>query len=445
MKGVVTDNLSLNSTEKSVELSEQDVKTSKSNYLPQLTTAVSGIYVDPDLAEISGGASPEFSTSGNISLNQTIYSESAGANITISQNQQKAQQEVYNAAELDAILDASLAYFDALIAKTNARIQNENLQLTKKNLSISKQNFEAGETNKSDVLRFRSQLAQNTQTLIEASNSLEQRFFAINQLMNQPIDREIDIEEATIEEGIFESYSYNELKELLDDPKLRPALVDFLIEESKRNAPELKNIGYIMEANERNYRLNTAGRFVPTVSLRGQYNLAISESGKGSEFPAGIAAPPGGTYNVGVNLSLPIFQQNQRNINRQSAIIQRDQLNLDKANIELNLEASINSLVLNLVNQIANIEISKISEETAKESLELTQNNYSEGAIPLIQLIDAQNNYLQAQLTRATANYNYLLTSIQLERIIGYFFLMNTPQNNQDFIQRANTFILNRN
>ena len=80
-----------------------------------------------------------------------------------------------------------------------------------------------------------------------------------------------------------------------------------------------------------------------------------------------------------------------------------------------------------------------------KESLELTQNAYKQGAVPVIQLIDAQNNYLKAQLGRATANYNYLLTSIQLERAIGYLFLVHTEAENQQFIQNVTAYILSKN
>lgn len=108
------------------------------------------------------------------------------------------------------------------------------------------------------------------------------------------------------------------------------------------------------------------------------------------------------------------------------------------------LKKNVNDILLDMINQIANIEISKVSEEAARESLDLTQNAYAEGAVPLIQLIDAQTNYLQTQLASATANYNYLLTSMQLERAIGYFFLMNTEASNQDFIRRVNEFILSR-
>lgn len=445
MNGVVGRNLTLEAERKNIDLSSQDVKTAKSNFLPDVSASATGVYLDPRIAEISNGQNAEFSTSGNVDFQQLIYSEGAAAGITIQENIQKAQQETYNAAELDALLNGSVAYFNALILKTNAQIQAQNLEVTKKNLDISQQNFQAGASGKSDVLRFRSQMAQNMQTLIEAGNQLNQAFYNINQLMNNPIDTEIDIEDAVIAEGIFSNYRYQDFLEILDNPKLRPNLVDFLIEEAKNNAPELKNIGYNLEATQRNYRLNAAGRFVPTVALQGQYSLALSQSGAGSIPTAGFPVAPDGTYNLGLNVSLPIFGQNQRNINKQTAKIQEDQLNIQKSNIDLNIEANINTLVLDLTNEIANIQISKIAETAAKESLDLTQVSYSEGAVPLIQLIDAQTNYLQSQLASATANYNYLLASMQLERAMGYFFLMNSEDNNQAFIQRANEFILNRN
>ncbi|WP_103072188.1 TolC family protein [Aquimarina sediminis] len=445
INGVVEKNLSLHSERKNVELSGQDVKTAKSNYLPDLTANATAVYIDPKVAEISNGSNPEFSTSGNVALEQVIYSESAGANITIKENLQKAEQENYNAAELDAILNASVAYFNALILKTNVEIQNQNLQVTKKNLQIADQNFEAGESGKSDVLRFKSQLAQNTQSLIDADNQMLQAFNTINQLMNNDIATEIDIEDAEISKGIFKNYKYEEFLQILDDPKLRPSLIGFLVEEAKKNAPELKNIGYNVEATQRNYRLNHLGRLIPTVALQGKYNLTFSESGKGTTVPIGFPNPPDGSYNVGLNLSLPIFQKNQRNINRQTAKIQEDQLMIQKDNVELNIEKNVNDLLLDIINQIANIEISKVSEEAAKESLDLTQNAYAQGAVPLIQLIDAQTNYLQTQLASATASYNYLLTSIQLERAIGYFFLVNTEESNQEFIRRANEYILSEN
>ncbi len=83
MKTVVGENLNLQSSKKEIALSEQDVKTSKSDYYPSVIASASGTYVDPDLAAVSFGNSPEFSTAGAITLDQTLFSEAANANISI--------------------------------------------------------------------------------------------------------------------------------------------------------------------------------------------------------------------------------------------------------------------------------------------------------------------------------------------------------------------------
>lgn len=263
--------------------------------------------------------------------------------------------------------------------------------------------------------------------------------------MNSPINKEIEIDDAVLSKGVFKNYRYEDFYDIIDNPKSQSALIEFLIQEAKKNAPELKSINYNLNITKRTYNLNYYGRFIPTVALQGQYNLVISQSGKGTNIPAGFPVIPDESYNIGLNVSLPIFNQNQRNINRQTALIQQEQLGFEKENIELNIEKNINDIILDLTSHIANIEISKVSEETAKESLELTQNAYKQGAVPIIQLIDAQTNFLQAQLARSTANYNYLITSMQLERAIGYFFLTHTEAENQEFIQSANQYILSRN
>ncbi|MET1257994.1 TolC family protein [Flagellimonas sp. DF-77] len=433
-------NLSIRSEQKSVDLSIQDVKTANSNYLPSLTASGTATYVDPDLAVVSNGQNPEFSTAGNLTLNQTLFSEAANANISIQKKLQKAQEEDFNAAQLDLIFDASNAYFNTLILKANTQIQVRNVDLTKRNLDIATQNFDAGQAGKSDMLRFRSELAQNTQTMVEAINQLEQGFLALNQVLNNPTDYEIDVADVELSKGIFEQYKYDELFGLLDNPTLREPFIAFLIEEAMKNAPELRAIGYNLEATDRNVKLNGYGRFLPTLAVQGQYNSTFSRSGAGSTAPAGFGLVDN-SYNAGLSLSIPLINQNQSNINRQTAIIQKEQLEINKDNIELGIAVNVRSGVLNLVNQISNIELSKISEETAQEALELTQTSYSNGAVNIVQLLDAQNNYLNAQLARTNAVYNFLINALQLERFMGYYFLLNTEEANNAFRQRFFEFL----
>lgn len=445
MLEVIGENLTLQSDQREVELVTQDVKTAKSNYLPDLTASASGVYIDPKLAEISNGQNPEFSTDASLTLSQTIFSPDATANIGIQNDLLEAQRKLYDSSQLDVIFDGANAYFNALLLKANLQITSRNLGVTKRSLQLARQNFESGQTGKSDVLQFTSQLAGNTQTLVEAVNLLEQSFFGLNQLLNQPINRKIDVEDAELGKGVFEKYQYDQFREFLDNPSLKEPFVAFIVNEAKANAPELQSLDFNLSAVNRSMKLATNGRFLPTLALQGQYNTNISKSGTGSTVPAGFSDLPITNYSVGLNISVPLFQRNQRNINKQTALIQKDQLMINKENLALNLERNVNTTILELINQIANIELSKVSEEAAKESLELTQEAYSTGAVNWNQLIDAQENYLTAQQSNATAIYNYLLQSLQLERYIGYYFILHTDEENEAFRQRFFTYLVNEN
>ena len=333
-----------------------------------------------------------------------------------------------------------------MILKANTQIQVRNVDLTKRNLEISEQNFEAGQSGKSDMLRFRSEMAQNTQAMVEAINQLEQGFLILNQVLNNPTNLEIDVADVELDEGLFEDYKYEELFGLLDNPTLREAFTNFLIQEAYVNAPELRSLGYNLKATERNIRLNGYGRFLPTVALQGQYNSTFSRSGAGSTVPEGLGfGLVDNSYTAGASISIPIINQNQNNINRQTALIQKDQLEINRDNLELNIAVNVRNGVLNLVNQMSNIELSKISEETAAEALELTQASYAEGAVNIVQLLDAQNNYLNAQLARTNAVYNFLINALQLERFMGYYFLLNTKEKNDEFRQRFFEFLNTQN
>jgi len=441
---VLEQNLLLQSQEKDIDLAGQDLRIAQSNYLPSLTASGTASHVDPDLASNGFGQNPEYSTSGAVVLQQTLFSEAANAGIRIQRMLREAQKENYNAAALDVIFDASNAYFNILILKANVQIQMRNVELTKQNLRTAEQNYEAGQSGKSDVLRFTSQMAQDTQSVVEAVNLLAQGFIVLNQLLNLPLDTQIDIEDVVLDEGLFEEYKYDQLVDLLDSPGSRELFIAFLVEEAKNNAPELKSLGYNLEAVERSLRLNSAGRLLPTVALQGQYNRIFSRSGAGSTAPMGFSLLDD-SYNVGVNVSLPILNRNQTNINRRTNIIQKDQLNINKSNIALAIDGNIRNSVLDLINQISNVELSQVAEEAAREALELTQSSYASGAVSIIQLIDAQNNYLNAQLARANAGYNFLINGLQLERALGYYFLLNTEEDNARFNQRFLEFMNTRN
>ena len=437
----IDQNLGLKSAEQDVLISGQDLKSSWSNYFPDISVNASGLIVDPKLAENSLGIYQQYSLQGNVVLNQTLYSQDLTTLIKINKLLNKAQESNFNASTYDAIKDITNVYFNCLVLKTNVIIQAKNLDVTRENLKIATENFEAGSQGKTDLLRFTSEKAQNTQVLVESRNRLQESFNLMNFILNQDISTKIDIQDVSLEDETLERYHYKEFISILNQPNFQESFIAFLVQEGIANAPELKAIGYNQEALDKQIKLNGLGRIVPTLGLQAQYNSNIEQWGVGSD--AALVLP--NDYNIGVNLKIPIFNQNRRNIDLKTAKIQKDQLTFNEENFKRDLERRINDAVLSMINEIVNIELSEVSAESAKEGLALTQTSYTEGAVNIAQLIDAQRNYLQAQLDQSSAIYNYLIATLNMEREIGYFFLLHSPEENKAFFERYNQFLLENN
>ena len=197
-------NLNLQSSAIDVDLAREGLASAKTSYYPDLSLNGSGRYVDPDLARLSGGLNPEQTVSGSIALSHTLYSEDGSAAISIQRSQLEAQKENYNVAALDTVLTTSQTSFNLLRLKNGLQSQAENLEITKRNLAIANQNFEAGQASKADIFRFQSEMATNSQALIDALNAYQAGQYALNIILNLPINTRIAIQDVALKNSPFE-------------------------------------------------------------------------------------------------------------------------------------------------------------------------------------------------------------------------------------------------
>lgn len=433
--------LGLEVARQDVRIAEQDHRSSWSNYLPSLSVGVTQTVLDQDLATVSGGRNPQYATQGGVSLNQVAFSPDVNAGMSIRRSLLDARREGLRASEWDVVLDAASAYFTALILKANVEIQAQNLDATKQNLRIAVQSFDAGQTGRGDVLRLESKAAQDMQALVDAVIALDQGHHAINQLVNQPVSREIDVLDVTMRSGTFTDVDFEEIRLILDDPTLREPFEDWLALEAVANAPELRFFDHNIDAVGRSARLNGLERFLPTIAAGLDLSRTFTQRGAGVP-PAGVFIDE--YYSLGVSASIPLFDSNQRRIARQTNLIQQDQLRVDRRSTEIAIERAVRDIVLDLTGGIAGIQLSLSSEEAAGESLELAQSAYASGANTVVELLDAQTNYLGAQLARASATYSFLATAVGLQRLVGHFTMLSSPELNDAYMRRFQTFLQTR-
>tara|TARA_R110002124_G_scaffold45693_2_gene137940 strand:+ start:3008 stop:5317 length:2310 start_codon:yes stop_codon:yes gene_type:complete len=436
-------NLDIKLSEEDVNLSSNDISFAKSQFLPQVEASASALQIDEDRATASFGAQAEQSLTGSGSLTQLIYSEQAIANIQIQKYLAMAQKASLDQQALSVILDTFEAYFNVLKAKTGLQIQQENFESSKTNLEFAKVRVSIGASNRSDLYRWESEVANATQAVIEAQSAFLQSKLQLGRILNMELNEEFDLAEVSLDDKTFENYTENSLGRFIQTPAQLETFTSFLVKEAQILNPAIQQIDANVLVLDRQLQLNKRSFFTPTLALQAGVDNKLWTGGAGSDVAPTPGVPKQNdiTWNVGLNLSLPIFAGGQRKLDLERTTIQQKQIDYQRRDIDQQLELGIRAQLIGLVSASTNVNYSQISAENAQKNFVIVQDSYKRGLVPINQLIDAQNAAFSANLNYSNSVYNYLLSFIRLENIIGRYTLLSTDEENQAFITRYFNFI----
>ncbi len=277
--------------------------------------------------------------------------------------------------------------------------------------------------------------------MINAQTSLLSAKLQLNTYLANTLDDEFDIEDVGLDSKVYRAFKENPLSEFVNSPKSLDIATEFLVEEATANNPSKQQILQNIKAAEREKIKNRRLYFTPTVSLQGNATrvLSMSEMDQSQSIP-GFEIQRN-QWNVGFGVSYPIFQSNKRHVDLQRSRIQIAQLNNATLSLDQNLELSVRTSALSLLNAYTNINFSRTAAENAKLNFELVQDNYQQGTISITQLIDAQNATLRAQLGYSVSIYDYMVAQLQVEYSIGFFSMLETEEANNDLMRRFLEFI----
>ena len=433
-------NFDLKISYQDIDLAELDIKSNRALILPDLTAGLTGVQINEERANAAIN-SPEKSLSLDLVLTQVIYSEEALAAIKISRYLKKAAEYQTESDVLDLLLDTYSAYLNVLSAKTNLDIQRQNLENSRTNLELAKIRVDVGSANNSDLFRWESEVANATQTLIEAQASLLSVKLQLNNLLANSLERDFEVKDIGLEDELFRSFKNSPVSNLIATPRDLNRASDFLLQESFKRNPNKKLLLENINAAERQLKLNKRLFYVPTISLQAQGSEILARGGEGSEDPD-PGMPSFGTglqdnsWSVAATLTYPIFTGFNRKVNKQISLIQLEQLEYSNQSLDQALDLSIRTSSVSLLSFTTNLKYSKISAENAAKNFELVQSNYREGTVNITQLIDAQEAALSANLQEAISVYDYIFANLQLEYSVGFFSMFLTEEEIVEFNQR---------
>lgn len=445
-RDAIAANLTLRAGWKGVESGEAEVRKARAPLLPQIMASASGSVVREEVAEASLGLTPQRQLDGTIEFYQQVYDDQAWAAYGIESSLQKGREFDQKGMELDITLQATSAYLNLLRAKALSRIQRSNLQLTLSNLELARVRQAVGASNMSDVYRWESQVATSRKSVLDADAQVKLAELEVNRVVNRPLDEPFRTEEASLEDsmllkrerGIFRS---------VDNPAAFQALRRFMVSEGIRMSPELQQLSAVIDAQDRAH--GAAGRsfWLPTFSLQGGLTDVFAKGGVGANGLQLQQAPqlslpgmPDLRWSVGLQASLPLFAGLGR-----SAVLDQTSIDLQRLRIEYEAaEQTVSERVLaslqRAVASYAGIEQATAAAVAARKNLGLVTESYSQGAVQIVTLIDAQNASLAANEGASDAVYNFLIDLMNVERSIGQFDFLRTPQEQADFMGRLEEF-----
>ncbi len=372
------------------------------------------------------GFSPEESFDGTVNLTQPLLNEELWASFTIEKLGALSEKELLRETELDIIQSAVTAYLNVLREQTSLQQKRYNLDITRQNYRLSQTRVKIGDSDKSDLYRWESELANAKQEVLEAKSQLEQRKQILNRILNRPISESFATTVETLDNPDL-LISDERITLLINNRYSLEALTDFFVETGIERSPELKKVRAQIDADKRRLLSEKLSYLLPDVDLTAQYTRNFDEKRSG-----GIPTE-GNDWRIGVELSIPLFEGGAhlaRQARSRLAVMEGEANFLDARNA---IEQEIRSQMEEAHASYQSIELAGLSETAAKQSYDLVASSYAQGQVAITDLLDSQKALIQAGESSMNATYSFLVDLMNLQRAIGAFDFFLTDKERMRF------------
>lgn len=439
-------NVGLASTRIDGQTARREVELARATLLPQIDASSTVVAIDQTRVNSSFGSQGRLTWSGKVELSQVIYSEPALANLTIQKHLRRATDRQIRDQEMELVRRAASAYITTILASNLVLLQNRNVAVSRRNLELAHARLAAGQSTRSDVARWESELALGKMDLLDAQANLRAAQHSINQIMNRPLDTPVKLSELKLDsvladmlDGRFRGYMKN-----VGDIR---RYARFLASEIGRESPALAGLDASIAAQKRLLKSRKRAYYAPTVALFGDLGYTFGRYGTTEvmldpPFDQLLGAQPiAPTWTVGVNVSLPLFVGGGRKTEISKAKLAVAKLHRDRENARQGLELQLRIAMERTGARLGRIALADKARTAAGESLRIVQDSYARGAVPIAQLIDAQRAKLQADILAVNAIYEFLDAYLDVERALGRYYFLSTDEERDSFFTRFQSFV----
>jgi len=311
---------------------------------------------------------------------------------------------------LNLISNAESAYWDVVAARENLKVAEGARNVAAEFLKLSQKQLELGALSPLDIYNPQQQLATNEVSVAQAKFTLTQREDALRKQIGADLDaqvRALPIVLTDVAEMPLESINYDKEES---------------VGLAMQNRPDLKQATQSLDVDDLSIQ-QSRNALLPNLSLIGNYNI----NGRGgvflqrtNVFNDGISSPvltsiPGGlgdalsqmfgfgfsTYQLGLRLSLPI-RNRAASADMADAIVRKKQDTLNVRTTQQTIRLDILNAITNVESSKESVKLAKVARDFAQKALDAENKKYELGTELSQNVLLAQNALAQSESTVVT-------------------------------------------
>ena len=374
----------------------EDTKQAKAALFPSLVASTTQSYTNYPSSEVTDNNS--YTGTYGITAGMTIFE---GGKLRTEVKRQKVQNQMDVLSVEESVNDIRIAivqaYMQCLYAADAVRINRSTAEASKAQRDRAEEMLRAGSISRVDFAQLQSQYSSDEYQVVVAGSTLDNYKLQLKQLLELDIMEEMNPAVPGVKEE-------NVLKALPSKDEVYATALKVM--------PQIRRGELGVEAAKLEEKSARAG-FYPSISLSASVGTGHMSN---NDFESGSQIWNRFNENIGLTLSIPIFSNRKNRTAVNKAKIAVDNSYLEWTSLQKELLRDVESAYLDATSAQAQYLSAREKEKYARESYELTSEQFRVGVKNTVELITAQNEYSAAQQQVLQAKYLTLL-SIELLNI----------------------------
>ena len=384
-------NISLRQSRNSWLSGLEDTRQAKEAMFPSLSGSVSQNY--SHLASGDTGYNGSYGLTSDVTLFsggrlRNAYRQSVLGNSIDSLSM--AETEIY--VEMQIVR----AYMQCLYAREAVTLNEQTSETSKAQRDRAEELCKVGAISRVDLAQLESQYQNDLYQIVVAQKALEEYKLTLKQLLELGVLDEMEVEDIALsdEEAVG----------------ALPSKADVLAA-AWRRMPQVERSQKQIESAEIGRRIAKAG-YLPTVSLSGGIGTSndnLAASSLGTQLSKNLAE------NIGLRVSIPIYSNGQNRTAVNKATYNYNSAILSQMDTEKSLQKEIETVYLDAQSAQSQFRAAVTNRDYARQSYELTFEQFKVGAKNTVELMKALDEYTQAAQAVIQAKYMAALNRHLLE------------------------------